>query len=323
MTQMATETTAAGSTPPKIAVEPKTGRYESLEGAVRDGGGTVVGIDDADALVWADPSAPHELPAALEQADGDRDEGRLNWVALPFAGIEPYVAYLDHERIWTCARGVYARPVAEHALMLGLAGLRGLSTYARATTWSPPEGHNLIDGTVAVLGAGGIAQELIRLLQGFGCCVNVVRRSADPLIGAIRTVTFEQRLEALAGADLVVLALALTPETERVMGDAEFEAMADHGWLVNVARGRHVDTDALLSALDQGRIGGACLDVTDPEPLPDGHRLWTHPRIIITPHVGNTPEMGVPLLAAHIRANVQRYATGQPLEGVIDVAAGY
>ncbi len=143
------------------------------------------------------------------------------------------------------------------------------------------------------------------------------------MVGATRTVTFAQRLDVLAGADLVVLALALTPETEGVMGAAEFAAMAAHGWLVNVARGRHVDTDALLRALDEGDIGGACLDVTDPEPLPDGHRLWNHARAIITPHVGNTPEMGVPLLAAHIRANVARFAARQPLEGVIDVEAGY
>jgi phosphoglycerate dehydrogenase-like enzyme len=317
-----TETTAE-FTVPKIAVEPKSGRYESLEQAVRDGGGVVVGLEDANALVWADPAAPYDLPVALKQAATDRVEGRLEWVALPFAGIEPYVDYLDHDRVWTCARGVYARPVAEHALMLGLAGLRGLSTYARASTWSPPVGHNLVEGTVTVLGAGGITEELIRLLQGFACTVNVVRRRPEPLVGATRTVTFDQRLDVLAGADLVVLALALTPETEGVMGAAEFGAMAAHGWLVNVARGRHVDTDALLRALDEGDIGGACLDVTDPEPLPDGHRLWSHPRAIITPHVGNTPEMGVPLLAAHIRANVARFAARQPLEGVIDVEAGY
>lgn len=308
---------------PRVAVEPKSGRYESLEQAVRDGGGTVAGLDDAEALVWADPAAPHDLPIVLRQAEADRSGASLEWVALPFAGIEPYVEHLDHDRIWTCARGVYARPVAEHALMLGLAGLRGLSTFARATTWSPPEGHNLVDGTVTVLGAGGITEELIGLLQGFDCTINVVRRTAVPLLGATRTVTFDQRLDVLDGADLVVLALALTPETEGVMGDVEFEAMAEHGWLVNVARGRHVDTEALLRALDRGGIGGACLDVTDPEPLPDGHRLWTHPRAIITPHVGNTPEMGVPLLATHIRTNVARFAAGQPLQGVIDVVAGY
>ncbi len=302
---------------PKIAVEPKAGRYESLEEAVTEAGGEVVPITQAAALVWADPAAPHELPDALSQADG------LSWVALPFAGIEPYVPYLDRERVWTCARGVYARPVAEHVLMLGLAGLRGLSTYARVDSWAPPEGHNLVDGRVTVLGAGGITEELIGLLSGFGCEITVVRRRAEPMAGAHRTVAFGQRLEALTGADLVVLALALTPETEGVMAAAEFEAMESHAWLVNVARGGHVDHDALLAALGAGQLGGACLDVTDPEPLPDGHPLWSHPRVIITPHVANTPEMGIPLLARHIRTNVTRFAAGEALEGVVDVDAGY
>ncbi|MCL4147770.1 UNVERIFIED_CONTAM: hypothetical protein GTU68_061779 [Idotea baltica] len=208
--------------------------------------------------------------------------------------------------------------------MLGLAGLRGLSTFARAQTWSAPEGTNLVDGKVTVLGGGGITSELIGLLAGFNTEVTVVRRKADPFPGAARTVTFEQRLDALADADLVVLALALTPETTGVIGPAELAAMQPHAWLVNVARGGHIQVDALLEALDAGRLGGACLDVTDPdEPLPDGHRLWSHPRVMITPHVGNTPDMGVPLLAAHIRRNVELFGAGQQLEGVVDVAAGY
>ncbi len=300
-----------------VAVEPKSGRYESLEEAVVRGGGTVVAPDQARALVWADPTQPAELPTVLAGRD------HIGWVALPFSGIEPYVPYLDANRVWTCARGVYARPVAEHALMLGLAGLRGLATYARSTSWSAPEGHNLVDGQVTVFGAGGITEELLGLLQGWGTEVTVVRRRPEPMAGAARTVGIDQRLDAVAGADLVILALALTPATEGIIGRAELAAMADHAWLVNVARGGHVDSDALLAALDAGQLGGACLDVTDPEPLPEGHPLWHHPRVMITPHVGNTPEMGIPLLADHIVTNVARFAAGQPLEGVVDLAAGY
>ncbi len=302
---------------PRVAVEPKSGRFESLEDAVVAGGGVVVPPSEAQALVWADPARPEALPELLAGVDG------IEWVALPFAGIEPYLPYLDRDRIWTCARGVYARPVAEHALMLGLAGLRGLSTYARATTWSAPEGHNLVDGRITVFGAGGITEELMGLLQGWGTEVTVVRRKADPFPGAARTLAIDDRLEALAGADLVILALALTPETEGIIGEAELAAMADHAWLVNVARGGHVDVDALLAALDRGGIGGACLDVTDPEPLPDGHPLWAHPRVLITPHIGNTPEMGIPLLAGHIRTNVGRFGAGDELQGIVDVDAGY
>ncbi|MFT7599454.1 MAG: phosphoglycerate dehydrogenase-like enzyme [Acidimicrobiales bacterium] len=300
-----------------IAVEPKTGRFESLEAAVRDGGATVVPVAEARAIVWADPAAADRLPAVLASAP------QIEWVALPYAGIEPYLPYLDHDRTWTCAKGVYARPVAEHALMLGLTGLRGMSTYARATSWAAPEGHNLLNARVTILGGGGITKELVALLKPFDCEITVVRRSPTAFEGAGRTLPLNQRLEALDRSELVVLALALTPETEGVMSTAEFEAMADHGWLVNVARGGHVDDDALLTAVRAGTIGGAALDVTSPEPLPDGHPLWGEPRVLITPHIGNTPEMGIPLLAAHIVDNVARFVGNQQLVGLVDTRAGY
>lgn len=302
---------------PGIAVEPKSGRYESLEDAVRRGGGRVVPPGEAEALVWADPTVPEQLGELVANHD------QLRWVALPFAGIEPYVGFLDQHRTWTCAKGVYARPVAEHALTLGLAGLRGLSTYARVQQWAAPEGHNLVDGNVTIFGGGGITRELVDLLAPFRCEITVVRRSPEPFEGATRTVDLSARLDALAGADLVVLALALTDETVGLIGRDELAAMADHAWLVNVARGGHVDHDALLAALSEGSIGGAALDVTEPEPLPAGHPLWSEPRVLITPHIANTPEMGVPLLAAHIERNVKHYADGEQLEGIVDATAGY
>ena len=119
------------------------------------------------------------------------------------------------------------------------------------------------------------------------------------------------------------LALALTPETEGIISADELELMEDHAWLVNVARGRHVVTDDLVGALADRAIGGAGLDVTDPEPLPDDHPLWTMPNCLLTPHVGNTPEMAVPLLAQRITANVRRFADGEELVGLVDVDAGY
>ncbi len=302
---------------PAIAVEPKTGRYESLEEAVVSGGGRIAPIAEADGLVWADPTVPDHLPSVLAEGPS------VSWVGLPFAGIEPYVPYLDQERTWTCARGVYARPVAEHVLAMGLGGLRAIVHYARTDRWSPHVGRNLIDGNIVVFGAGGITTELLAMLEGFNCKTTVVRRQADEMAGASRTVALDQRLDVLADADLVVLALALTPETEGVISTAELEAMPEHAWLVNVARGAHVDTDALLSAIDDGQIGGACLDVTDPEPLPDDHPLWQHHNVLVTPHVGNTEEMGVPLLAAHIERNVARFGKGEMLEGIVDAEAGY
>lgn len=307
----------AGMTKPRIAVRPQSGRYESLEKAVIEGGGQLCSPAEAEGLIWADAHAPELMPEILAACPS------LRWVSLPFAGIERYVDYLDPTITWTCAKGVYARPVAEHVLTLGLAGLRGLSTYARASSWEGPEGHNLLGGKVTIFGAGGITEELLKLLAPFECEVTVVRRQPTAMAGASRTVALKDRLEAIRGADLVVLALSLTEETVGVMGSAEFEAMESHAWLVNVARGPHVQTDALLHALRSDSIGGAALDVTDPEPLPDGHDLWTHRRVIITPHIANTPEMGIPLLAKHVSENVKRFEEGRPLDGLVSVEAGY
>ena len=288
-----------------------------LADAVREGGAEPVTSGPAEAVVWTDAKDADGLRRLLDEEPG------LRWVQLPWAGIEPFVPVLDDDRTWTCGKGVYAEPVAEHALMLALAGMRGLGTYARAHTWRGPEGVNLLGARVVVVGGGGITESFARLLGPFGCELVVVRRSDEPFPGATRTVTHDRLDDELPDADLVVLALALTPETEGLFDERRLRLMGDQAWLVNVARGRHVVTDDLVRVLSAGTIGGAGLDVTDPEPLPDGHPLWTEPRCIITPHVGNTPEMAVPLLSARVRDNVARYVAGEPLVGLVDTAAGY
>ena len=163
----------------------------------------------------------------------------------------------------------------------------------------------------------------MRLLQPFDCHITVVRRQVTDLDGVDDVLEADRFADALPGADLVVLALALTPETEGIISAGELELMERHAWLVNVARGRHVVTDDLVVALREGIIGGAGLDVTDPEPLPPGHPLWSMPNCIITPHVGNTPEMAVPLLSERIRANIRRWADDEELIGLVDIEAGY
>jgi phosphoglycerate dehydrogenase-like enzyme len=277
----------------------------------------VTPLADAQALVWGSPTKPAALAEVLEQAP------HLEWVQLPWAGIEPYIDVIDDERLWTCAKGVYAEPVAELALALGLAGLRGLATFGRATSWEKPAGTNLQGGRVTILGGGGITEVLLRLLAPFDAHVTVVRNRVRPMDGADVVVEGEHLHDALPGADLVVVALALTPDTEGIIGRDELRLMERHAWLVNVARGRHVVTDELVKALDAAEIGGAALDVTEPEPLPDGHPLWTTANCIITPHVGNTPEMATPLLAERITTNVRRFAHGEQLIGPVDLELGY
>lgn len=303
---------------PRVAVLPTDfPTHDLLVAAVRDGGGAVVDVTEAEALVWASATGAQDLAGVVAANPS------LAWVQLPFAGVEPFAGVFDDDRVWTCGKGVYAEPVAEHALALLLGGLRHVVGYARECAWSGPVGRNLLGARVTVLGGGEITASLLRLLGPFGCHVTVVRRHTAPLDGADRVVTTAELHDVLGDTDALVLALALTPETERIVDAAVLDALPDHAWLVNVARGGHVDTDALVAALRSGGIGGAALDVTDPEPLPDGHPLWSMPNVVITPHVGNTPEMGHPLLARRVTENVRRYAAGETLLGTVDPRLGY
>lgn len=301
-----------------IAVEPRDSA-EWLDAAVLAGGGRVVPPAHATGLVWAHPDAPDELDRLLAAHPG------MTWVQLPWAGVEPYVPVVRAwpDRTWVCGKGVYAGPVAEHALAMALAGLRHLTGYARESAWTRQHGHNLLGARVVVLGGGGITVSLLRLLQPFGCSTTVVRRTAAPLAGADRVVGMEDVDDALRDAELVVLALALTPATHGILDGRRLRLLAPHAWVVNVARGAHIVTEDLVEVLEAGLIGGAALDVTDPEPLPDGHPLWSEPRCLITPHTANTAAMAVPLLSARVRENVRRSIDGQPLVGLVDAEAGY
>ena len=301
---------------PRIALEPR-GKRPWLAEAITRGGGIVAEPDDAEAVVWASTGGSADLAALLDEHPA------IGWVQLPWAGIEPFAEVVDDAHTWTCGKGVYAEPVAELALMLGLAGLRGLDHYARATSWEGQRGTNLLGAAVTIVGGGGIARSLLRLLGPFGADVTVLRRRPEPMDGAARVLPPEALHDALPGATLVVLALPLLASTAGLVGGAELDLMESHAWLVNVARGAHVVTDDLVAALRAGSIGGAGLDVTDPEPLPDGHPLWSLPNCLITPHTGNTAAMALPLLSARISENVARFAAGDPLIGLVDPTLGY
>ncbi len=302
--------------PLRIAVGPRPAAWAAE--AIRRGGGEPVALDqDPVGLVWTDGAAMDALRGALRPG--------ISWVQLPQAGIERVfeAGVIDHARRWTSAKGAYADPVAEHALALVLAGLRLLKVRARASSWGKPAGVSLFGQPVTIVGGGGIATVLLRLLEPFGTPVTVVRRQAVSLPGAARTLRPGQLAEALTGARAVVLTPALTPQTRGMIGPAELAAMEPYAWLVNVGRGGLVDTGALVHALRTGQIGGAALDVTDPEPLPDGHPLWDLPNCLITPHTADTEEMTRPLLADRIAENVRRLTAGQELIGQVDPDLGY
>ena len=302
--------------PPLIALAPDAAPGW-LAAAIEAGGGKVAPAAECEALVWAMPDAPRDLDDVLHA------NPQLHWIQMPWAGVEPYREVLDADHLWTCGKGVYAEPVAELALTLLLGGLRGAVRYARADHWTGQFGTSLYDGRITILGGGGIAETLIAMLSPMRTEITVVRRHPRPMDGVARVVGPEDLHSVLPGADGVVLALAVVPDTVGVMGAAELDLMEEHAWLVNVARGVHVVTGDLVEALAAGAIGGAGLDVTDPEPLPAGHPLWSQSNCIITPHTGNTRAMAVPLLSARITENVRRWITGADLIGAVDPALGY
>ena len=295
--------------------------------AARQAGGGVVanssrepdGDGSATALVLVRPIPVEQVEAALAANPG------ISWVQFPFAGIERYVPLIRSRSdiTWSSAKGTYAPPVAEHALMLTLALLRDLPTRIRATGWGAAGGSTLNGMDCVIVGGGGIAREYLRLLKAWDTRVTIVRRNAGDVPGADRTVAQDRLDEVLPGAGVVMLAAAATDLTRGMIGSRQLELMAPDAVLVNVARGTLVDSDALVTALGEGSIRGAGLDVTDPEPLPEGHPLWTEPRCIITPHTADTPEMCIPLLDARIRRNLAARAAGGPLEGLVDPVGGY
>ena len=302
-----------------IAVAPDTrpAMHAAFAEAVTGAGGELVALSEAGALVWADPHTADNFPEIIARAP------HADWIQLPYAGIELFADHLDHRHVWTCGKGVYAEPVAEYAMAAMLTAFRDFHVFARARSWPDQTGRSLMGAAVTVLGGGGIARSLVSLLAPWGCRVTVVRRSPEPFEGACRTLTYVDRHTAVADADAVVVALALTGSTRHVVDAALLEAMGASAWLINVGRGGHVDHRALARALRTGVIAGAVLDVTDPEPLPDDSELWSLPNCVISPHVGNTPEMGLPLITERVRENTARWLTGRELIGLVDPDLGY
>ena len=281
-----------------------------LRAAIEEGGGRLGPLERADGVVWLghDPDALPELPDSVR------------WVQRPFAGVERWVeaGAIAGERTFTSAAGVFGLPVAEHALALMLAADKCIAHYAGQRSWEDGNPTRALEGaTVAIVGAGGIGRALISLLQPFGAEVLAVTRSGRDVPGA-RAAGLS---EVWGVARHVVLAAPATAATRHLVGARELNSMREDAWLINVARGSLVDTDALVEALRGRTIAGAALDVTDPEPLPDGHPLWE--LALITPHVGTAPDAERRRFAARVRENVRRFAAGEPLEGVIDPEGGY
>lgn len=299
----------------KVALEPQ--KVEAYSAAISAAGGEVCSLaPDVRALIWTDYHQPELLQEILLQ------NPQIQWVQLPFAGVDAFSEVLALPPRFTSAKGAYRQPVAEHALALCLALGRAIPSRVRAKAWGEKFAKSLYESNVLVIGGGGVTQELVKLLKPFGCLVTVVRKHSDISLGD-RTVGFERLDSELATADYVVIAAALTEETTGLFDYKRMSLMKSTAYLVNVARGRHIVTDDLVEALAKSLIAGAALDVTDPEPLPVGHPLWNADRCLITPHTADTPEQVTRLLAERIFQNVLAFRSQGEWAGLVDPQLGY
>lgn len=287
--------------------------------AVNQSGCQLVGsISEAEGVVWfgRDPSPLiGKIPAGVR------------WLQIPDAGAERWVnaGFLGLDLVLTSATGVYGQQVAEHALALVLACSHRLMNFARATKWDSedPAVVNVGGSTVTIVGAGGIGSALLAILKPLGCQVIVVNRSGVTLRGADETISLADLHRVLPTTDILVLAAPSTNETIGLINKNTLALMKPTAMLVNVSRGNLVVTDDLISTLDEGKLSAVGLDVTDPEPLPDGHPLFRYPRVLITPHVSNPPALKRSSFAGHVARNCRLFREGQPLICVVDKGRGY
>ena len=248
----------------------------------------------------------------------------LKWVQLISVGIDFYPEWLFDGPVVTSARGSSAVALAEFALAAIFSHAKRLPDIwiNRYEKWAPTP-LTLVEGrTLGLVGFGSIGEALAPRAQALGLKVLAVRRSDKPIevAGVERVAGLGELFER---SDHVVLAAPATPETQHLI-DREILARAKPGLhLINIARGALIDDEALLEALDDGRVSQASLDVTYPEPLPPGHRYYSHPRVRLSPHTSvHTPDTRANL-AAKFADNLARFRDGRPLADVVDLARGY
>jgi phosphoglycerate dehydrogenase-like enzyme len=260
---------------------------------------------------------------------------KIRWIQVYWAGVERCVsmpALAERNILLTNMQRVAAPVMAEHVLAMMLAFSRGLDFYIverSAARWTrdlpPPAKLVTLEGkTVLVVGLGGIGTEVAKRAHALGMRVIATRASGRDGPPFVSYVGLPDELRKLAGeADFIVNTTPLTAATTGVFDAAFFAAAKRGAYFVNVGRGRSVVQSDLVDALKSGRLAGAGLDVTEPEPLPADHPLWKFPNVIITPHVSAESDVDQQVRFAILRENLRRYVAGEKMLSVVDVAKGY
>jgi len=271
------------------------------------------------------------LAAPFRKAGGDLPASpptgwpfSLRWIQLISVGIDFYPLWLFDGPVVTCARGSSSVALAEFSLAAIFAAVKRLPDVwiDGASRWTAsPIG--MVEGqTLGIVGFGSIGEALAPRARALGMNVMAVRRSNRP----IATTGVERAADVttvFAVSDHVVLAAPATPETDRLVNRVLLAHAKPGLHLINIARGSLIDDDALLDALDDGRLSLATLDVTHPEPLPEGHPFYTHPKVRLSPHTSVHTAQTRVNLAARFADNLERFRSRAPLRDVVDLARGY
>jgi phosphoglycerate dehydrogenase-like enzyme len=264
----------------------------------------------------------------------------LRWLQFPGAGIDSLAStgLLDADSgvIVTTAAGIHATTISEYVfgsmLMFNwnwpqMVRLQDEHVWARSATWYHLGGHELAGQTLGIIGLGSIGRRIAQLGRAFGMRVLGTRRSiqnqGDQELDVDQSFPPEQLHELLRLSDFVVISVPLTRKTEKLIGETELRIMRRNAYLVNIARGRVIDEQALVRALREGWIAGAGLDVTEEEPLPSESPLYSLPNVILTPHISGNSAHYDTRLAALFADNLKRYGVGQQLQNQYDPSRGY
>lgn len=305
---------------------------ESLRGAVE------ATLPNASVVVAEKESLREEITGAQLVIGGRIDEDALAvadalvWQHVTWAGVESIVspALVERGVVLTNSRGVSAPNMAEHVVAMMLAFGRAIPFFVKMQEerhWKPwddqPPFFELTGQTVVLLGTGAIGRATAARLRPFGCRIIGARRRPGTIDGFDDVVTFDMLDQVLPEADHIVSSLPMTPSTVRLLSAELIEKVRPGAHFFNVGRGGTVDQSALIEALKRGHLGGAGLDVTDPEPLPKDSPLWTMPNVLITSHTsGGSPMVGA-RVADLLTSNLQRYVAGEDLLNVVDFDQGY